>query len=1649
MTNKGLAFIYINGVNSGAVNFSVTDNFMSSRQLSFAGTAQAGIILRSIRFYNAALTDEQMLNNFNLYRRTVDEMMEVYSRNDIYEEGSENFSMDKLANQLPVMIITGDIPALEETTDKNKSIVVDIEYVNYQNPELSFTMKNAHMQPQGTSSMGYPKKNFRIYTQKRDDTRVYDYEGKEIASRLYSFKEGATPVNCWCLKADYAESSSTHNTAIARLWNDALKNMKVDDEYVCRTQAQHIAINGGYPYDVRTTVDGFPIVMAYRRTPTSDLVFIGKYNFNNDKETESVFGFKDIPGFDNSRMQCWEVLNNGNHLALFQDTDNFDSEWTDAFESRYPDTKTPNTADLKAFAKWITTTGNFASEKWQHLDVYKMAAYYVYVMRFGAVDQMVKNAMFTSEDGQKFYYINYDNDTINGLRNDGYLVYPPTITRQSLDESYTTEVYAYAGHDSRLWNYLETDSEFMRIVQVVDAALYNAGLTYANVIRMFDEQQSAKWCERVYNRDAQYKYVSPFIESGTNNLFMMQGSRQSHRRWWLSKRFSFIDSLFVSGEYKSNVVELKLANAPIGIGFGIKAGVSGNYGYGVNNVAISYGIALEQGEEHTFRTAQVLNIGDPLRIYAAPNLETVDLSNFIQYLSTLNIGGVSTETLGTKLKSLKLGVDSSADQRRNTALKEISGLGSAARLESLDIEGFQGITSLDFNSLKFLKTLKAKASGLTSVSLPDGSPVERLELPPTIQGIVLSNANNLTYGNLDIDGGWINVSSISIKRCSRLTDNWEFIHDWYMNKSTQDSKCSLVMEDISWGGVSAGDIIALGNIKTAGGNLSLKGTVRMISVNSEQIMAIKAIYGEHVFVKGGELWFTAPDGIHITGDSEVIEGDTIQLGVEIVRETAGETVWSIISGSGATVSQDGLVSTSEEGESRDIVVQVKHIPFAGSIVYNSKTIHVKKAVRPESGEISGNNAFNSEAEYSLFLSPEGINRKYSVLWSISGAASEGVVIKNSNKNNCVLSALPGTIGDLTVTATVVTDKGGRIVVEKKVSVGSTLKITILSNQDEDDTLNSVNATVSYDGKSFEVKNGSTITVPIYTVISISYPDFDGYRTPDGVEYVSGENEYEAVATYRTTLLTVIMSDNQPNYNDIADTKAIVSALGMSAKMLSSGESAKVPTGNVCTIEWSSVSGYRTPNVETFTTSGISMTKTGQYETEILTVNVVTPSDFDKSYTITVSGFGSHTTASKTYKIPFGTSYTVSASDVRGFSTPFLQSFTANSVSRTVTMEYVPKVTDLSMQDIFGNPISQTTANCYVVSEAGWYMFPLVFGNAIKDGVVNSAAYTNNGGSYSLDFKDFYGRSVTTPYIENNNNETASSAQLSIADTDGIFTDISIIDGSPCRYIKFKVNSIPAVGANGVISAIYGSSTVMWSWHIWVWSDDLTPIEIENATGVKYRIMPVNLASIWESSQKQNLTNWVYQFARPTPILGAKYSTGYNNDPLPSYGALAFKTIPDVSYFYYGLRYPTQFIKVESNGFGWFTTDKTKGYNLWDASRTSTGISDNNVVKTIYDPCPVGFKMPNGSEFSGFTKDNRISSSDPIFVYKRNPNDTTGIRFDRARSRNYQTGDIEKSGEIWYSAIRNDAYLYGFDVYNGDVSDYKMESTGLAVRPVKE
>jgi len=89
-------------------------------------------------------------------------------------------------------------------------------------------------------------------------------------------------------------------------------------EHPLRTFAQSCAVDNDYEYDVRTCIDGFPIVMFYQLTESEPLTFMGKYNFNNDKSNESVFGFEDIPGFDDTEIDA-STLVDGKYVEYSYD----------------------------------------------------------------------------------------------------------------------------------------------------------------------------------------------------------------------------------------------------------------------------------------------------------------------------------------------------------------------------------------------------------------------------------------------------------------------------------------------------------------------------------------------------------------------------------------------------------------------------------------------------------------------------------------------------------------------------------------------------------------------------------------------------------------------------------------------------------------------------------------------------------------------------------------------------------------------------------------------------------------------------------------------------------------------------------------------------------------------------------------------------------------------------------------------------------------------------------------------------------------------------------------------------------------------------------------------------------------------------------
>lgn len=390
--------------------------------------------------------------------------------------------------------------------------------------------------------------------------------------------------------------------------------------------------------------------------------------------------------------------------------------------------------------------------------------------------------------------------------------------------------------------------------------------------------------------------------------------------------------------------------------------------------------------------------------------------------------------------------------------------------------------------------------------------------------------------------------------------------------------------------------------------------------------------------------------------------------------------------------------------------------------------------------------------------------------------------------------------------------------------------------------------------------------------------------------------------------------------------------------------------------------------------------------------------------------------------------------------------------------------DLSMVDIYGRRWSggRRTANCYVVSRPGDYRIPLIYGSAVKNGVTNAAAYTNGGGTYQAAFVNYKGRQITAPNIETDTLTSAASAELSLADENNIFTNVSLATIGGEKFLCFKVASVPAVGANGILAIKDNNGNIMWSWHIWVWGDSLATVRLTNHTGYNYDILPVNLASKWDDSSKAHIKNWYYQWGRKDPMC-----------PPASYNASAFHTLYGVRTWgnemgkevNFSIQKPFNYFTLYENTYNKWNTLNTF-CNFWDANANSMGAYDNlaSVVKTVYDPCPAGFTLPVGNTFTGFTTTgdnstnvaefNIIGGHENGWKFKANAADVVGHHFNASGGIAYWNVSILFTGvnsNYWTSATTDAVYQRQLrtNISGVYVKDDAYAVYGQSVRPIRE
>ena len=834
-----LMMLYVNGILCGAKQYASTDSLLQAEPTNIRITSEsADVEVRNLRVYNRALGDDEELANYMVDRPTSDGMVVLFEKNQVMDDEGTDVDIDKLrAMGKSVMRIVGDVNLVNQTNNKKFEVPVDIYFYSAYGKEYDFIIYQCGLRIQGTSSTTYPRKNYRIYFSRstKYGTKLY-VNGVEVADFKYSFKPGARPIDIFCLKADFSDSSSTHNTGAVRIVNDIWKRCG------WLTPPQ-MAYKGNY--DVRIGVDGFPIDLFYDNNGTGENVYLGKYNFNNEKSGSGIiYGFEGIEGFNDeaalkgerNKCICLEFLNNSETLCLFG-TSNMDT-FDDALEFRFKADDTWATAheDDKAAVKrlweWIySCKGNptkFLNEYAEYFGNDSPFAWYLITDYFMAVDNRAKNMMLVTWDGKIWYFIPYDMDTVFGERNDSVLKYDYTITWETVDESIGS--YAFAGHDSVLWELVRGCPDKLR--EVADKLRSTMSLEY--VLKVFNEEMMGNWCERIYNKDGIYKYIKPLTEGvttadGTTSyydyLYALQGSRYAHRTYTIQNRFALLDSQYVCGTYRKDSFA-----AYFGYKFGsdnrkIRITASERYffGYGYTSGTPheSAVLAEDTGSQVELTLDTDLIVNDPQYIYGASRIMGLDLTDVSHaILQTLNLNNCSA------LRTL----DVSCGQTQTTLNALL--VNGCRNLRTLNMTGLKSgsFTGIDLSNNTKLETLKAGKTALTGVNFAQGAPLTSVTLPATLQTLELRYLGKLTTSGLTLEGT-SNINRLVVDNCPGV--DWQTLH----------ARCGNVKYlrvtgiDMEGDGSLLASLMQTGGVDENGGNVEscrLVGTYRLTRYKDDE-----------------------------------------------------------------------------------------------------------------------------------------------------------------------------------------------------------------------------------------------------------------------------------------------------------------------------------------------------------------------------------------------------------------------------------------------------------------------------------------------------------------------------------------------------------------------------------------------------------------------------------------------------------------------------------------------------------------------------------------------------------------------------------------------------------------------------------------------
>ncbi|WP_455591748.1 fimbrillin family protein [Bacteroides sp.] len=270
------------------------------------------------------------------------------------------------------------------------------------------------------------------------------------------------------------------------------------------------------------------------------------------------------------------------------------------------------------------------------------------------------------------------------------------------------------------------------------------------------------------------------------------------------------------------------------------------------------------------------------------------------------------------------------------------------------------------------------------------------------------------------------------------------------------------------------------------------------------------------------------------------------------------------------------------------------------------------------------------------------------------------------------------------------------------------------------------------------------------------------------------------------------------------------------------------------------------------------------------------------------------------------------------------------------------------------------ANCYIVA-----------GNTVKNFSFDATKRGNNSIVSGIDTSVL--PDLSTAKVARVIWQTGTSASDLVVEP----TSVKLESGK----VYFSTGSAPQGNAViGIFASPELTTECLWSWHIWRLASEPEPditctrTPATTAYPTVYQMMPYDLGAFSNTVDDISSVGLLYQWGRKDPFPGTgTWSGGEPNNVYGTYltasnevgkweGAYKVSTVwidTTVGTETWAVQHPAVFIKNNSNTYryDWVVI---RNDALWGTPWLSTGANSCNTnqgIKSIYDPCPVGYRVP--------------------------------------------------------------------------------------------